>query len=556
MADLAGGVNRTRAPKGEERRLEKLEPNAARRGSVTPAYTLPAAAADFAAALRIPRLTPVAGAASIRRQLLDARRPSVRRILGLTAVVVLLSPLAGYSQDGRVTLADVATAMGATTLKSIQYTGSGVNFAVGQSVAPGMPWPRFNVKSYTRSVDYETSSLRDELVRTQAEDPPRGGGLQPVRGEQRQIFVVSGDHAWNVAAETATPAPIALAERQLQLWSTPHGVIKAAIAHNGAIQGRTIAFALPGRFIVKATVDDRNLVEKVEALLSHPVLGDMPVEVSYSDYRDVGGVKFPMRIRQAAGGFPALDLTVSDVAPNLAVDVQVPDAIRQATSPYARVTTQMVADGVYYLTGDTHHSVAIEMKDHLIVVEGPLNDERALAVIAEARRLAPNKPIRYVVNSHHHFDHSGGLRAFAAEGATVITHEANRAFFERVLSAPATLAPDHLAKSGRKGTVEGVRDRRVLTDGARTVELHHIAGNLHHDGLLMVYLPKEKLLIEADAYTPPPPNTPPPTPASPFSVNLADNITRLGLAVDRLLPLHGRIVPLAELHKAIGRAAD
>ena len=98
--------------------------------------------------------------------------------------------------------------------------------------------------------------------------------------------------------------------------------------------------------------------------------------------------------------------------------------------------------------------------------------------------------------------------------------------------------------------MEGVRDKRVLTDGTRTVEIHHIAGNLHADGLLMVYLPKEKLLSEADTYTPPPPNAPPPVPSNPNTVNLADNIARLGLAVDQLLPLHGRIVPLAELHKA------
>jgi glyoxylase-like metal-dependent hydrolase (beta-lactamase superfamily II) len=109
-----------------------------------------------------------------------------------------------------------------------------------------------------------------------------------------------------------------------------------------------------------------------------------------------------------------------------------------------------------------------------------------------------------------------------------------------------------MAKSGRKPVVEGVRDRRVLTDGARTVEIHHIAGNPHDDGLLMVYLPKEKFVSEADAFTPPPANTPPPMPPSPFTVNLADNIKRLGLTVDRVLPLHGRIVPIADLHTAAG----
>jgi glyoxylase-like metal-dependent hydrolase (beta-lactamase superfamily II) len=478
----------------------------------------------------------------------------MRTALALTAALLLATPLTATAQDARATLAAAATALGADAVKSLEYSGSGINFALGQSGAPGQPWPRFNVKSFTRSVNYETASLRDEIVRTQAEDPPRGGGQQPVRGEQRQSFFLSGDHAWNVMGTAAVPAPITLADRRFQLWSTPHGVVKAAAANNATVQGRIVAFTVPGRMAVRAALDAQNLVERIEAVVPNPVLGDMPVEVTYTDYKDFGGVKFPTRIRQSAGGFPALDLTISDVKPNAAVDVQVPDAARQSAGFYAKVATQMVADGVWYMTGGTHHSVVIEMKDHLIVVEGPLNDERALAVIAEARNLVAGKPIRYVVNSHHHFDHSGGLRAFVAEGAAVIAHESNRAFFERSLAAPATLAPDHLAKSSRKAVVEGVRDRRVLTDGARTVEIHHIAGNSHADGLLMVYLPKEKLLSEADVFTPPAAGTPPPMPPSPFTMNFAENLKRLNLAIDRLLPLHGRIVPIADLHAAIGHS--
>jgi glyoxylase-like metal-dependent hydrolase (beta-lactamase superfamily II) len=345
---------------------------------------------------------------------------------------------------------------------------------------------------------------------------------------------------------------MALAERQVQLWSTPHGVIKAALAGRGTMQGRTIAFAVPGRFKATATLDAASLIERVDATVPNPVLGDMAVTVSYADYRDFGGVKFPTRIRQSAGGFPALDLTVTDVRPNVAVDIPVPDSVRQAPNPYARVSSQKAADGVWYLTGGTHHSAVIEMKDHVIVVEGPLNDERALAVIAEARALVPSKPIKYLIVSHHHFDHAGGVRAFAGEGITIVTHELSRPYVERAIAAPATVSPDHLVKSGRRAAVEGVRDRRVLSDGTRTVEIRHISGILHADDMLMVYLPKEKLLIEADAYTPPAPNAAPMSPPNPFNISLLENLTRQGVIVDQILPLHGRIVPFAELQKAAG----
>jgi glyoxylase-like metal-dependent hydrolase (beta-lactamase superfamily II) len=477
----------------------------------------------------------------------------MRKAVALTVLILLLSPIGGYAQDSRMALEAVARAMGATGLKSIEYMGAGSSYAVGQSTAPGQPWPRFVMQVYTRSVNYETASLREDAVRQRVDPQPRGGGL-PAMGQARQIFVVSGDRAWNVAGDTATPTPVALAERQFQLWSTPHGVIRAALANNATMQGRTISFAVPGRSRVTATVDAQNLIEKVEGVIPHPVLGDLPVEVSYADYRDFYGVKFPVTIRQSAGGFLSLVMTVYWVRPNATVDITVPAAVRAATNPYARVTSQKVADGVWYLTGGSHHSVVIEMKDHLIVAESPLNEERALAVIAEARALVPGKPIRFAVASHHHFDHAGGLRTIAAEGTTVIGHENNRAFFERALAAPATVSPDRMAKASQKPTVEGVRDRRTLTDGTRSVDIYPIAGNLHADDLLMVYLPKEKLLIQADTYTPGPPNAPAPSVVNPNSVNLADTIAKLGLAVDQLLPLHGRPVPLAELHKTIGRA--
>jgi glyoxylase-like metal-dependent hydrolase (beta-lactamase superfamily II) len=477
----------------------------------------------------------------------------MRKMVALIAAVILLVPLAVSAQDGKTSLDAVAKAMGAANLKSFELMGNGMAYAVGQSEAPGAPWPRFHIKSIKRTVNYDTASMRDEIVQMRVLDPPRGGGAF-VRGDQNLNFAVSGEHAWNTTGETAVPVPLAATDRQFQLWATPHGVVKAAMANKGTLEGRTISFTVPGKFKVKATVNDKNLVTKVEALVANPVVGDLPVEIAYSTYQDFGnGIMFPRVIEQSAGGYPSLALTVDSFKPNTPVDIKTPDNVRQAPNIYAKVTSEKVADGLWYLTGTTHHSVVIEMKDHVILVEAPQNEERTVAVIAEARKLVPNKPVRYLINSHHHYDHSGGVRAAAADGLTVVTSEVNRPFFEWALTAPATANPDRLANAKRKVTVEGVGDKKVMTDGTRTVEIHQITEIYHHDGMLMVYLPKEKVLIQADAFSPVAPNAKYPTPPNPFSVALANNITRLKLAVDQHLPLHGRIVPMAELNKAIGK---
>ena len=159
--------------------------------------------------------------------------------------------------------------------------------------------------------------------------------------------------------------------------------------------------------------------------------------------------------------------------------------------------------------------------------ESPLYDGRAQAVLAEARRLVPGKPIRYVVNSHHHFDHSGGLRAAAAEGITIISSEAAKPYFERTFATPNSINPDALQKSGRKATVMGVASMRDIGTAARPVQVHYIENSVHAQGFNMVWLPRERLLIEADAYTPLAPGAAPSSAASP-APNAARRASSLG----------------------------
>ncbi len=428
-------------------------------------------------------------------------------------------------------------------VKSIQYSGSGAQFTLGQSINPDAPWPRVEIKSFTRTVDYEKSASRQEGVGAQAPMATQFYG---------------GGKAWGQAGANVTPVAAAVAaERQLQIWLTPHGFLKGALAHNATAKRSgtmiVVTFTAPSKHRIVGTISASNLVEKVETWLDNPVLGDMHVETTFSNYHDFGAFKFPAKIVQKQGGHPVLDVAVTDAKADIPLDLTVPDAVLKATPPPVQVTTEKLSDGVWYLAGGTHYSVLIEFADHVAVIEAPQNEDRSLAVIAEVKKLVPNKPLRYLISTHHHFDHSGGLRTYVAEGATIITHQSNKAFYEMAAKAPHTLNPDRQASAKKKAKVLAIGTKHVLSDATRSLELHHIQGSPHNTGIVMAWLPKEKVLIEVDVFNPLAPNAPPPSVPNPGMVNLYENIQRLNLEVDRIAALHGRMVTLADLKKTIGK---
>jgi len=350
----------------------------------------------------------------------------------------------------------------------------------------------------------------------------------------------------------------------LFIWSTPQGFVKGAMANNAtqktAVGGGTeVSFMVGGKYKVTGIINGRGEVEKVQTWIDQPIVGDMLVETTYSDYKKFSGALFPGHIVQTQDGFPSLDLTVAGVMPNLPVDITVPDQVRNAPPPAApMVTSEKLADGVYYLTGGTHHSLAIEMKDHIILVDTPLTEARAQAVIDKTKEIIPKKPIRYIVTSHHHWDHLGGIRAAMAEGATIVTHASNKTFLDRVFKTPHTLNPDKLStmKNAKVLKVMPVQAMGKLTDGTRTVELHLLTGYEHTGDMLVVYLPKEKILAEPDAFTPPAmAGTALIPPAVPYAAALYDNILRLKLDVQTIAPFHGnRKTDVAEVARAAGKS--
>jgi len=474
----------------------------------------------------------------------------------MSILLLSLGASGAWAQDAGAVLKRASAAMGETDLKSLRYSADGTGFTFGQAYTPGGAWPKINVHSQIRTINYGSGAMREEITLSRAE--PRGGGGYPPVAQQRNDQFVSGGFAWNVGAAGPAPGPRFVSDRMHQMGITPHGVIKAAIKNNARLAWQSkdgkhvavVSFTEPGRFMATAYINDAWLVERVESRFPDAVLGDTAAITTYSDYRDYSGVKFPGKIEQSIAGHPVLSVTVKEVTPNVTFDAPVPDAVRAATE---RVTADKLADGVWFIGGGSHNSVAIEMRDHMILVEAPLNDGRSGPVMEQVKKLAAGKPIRYLINSHHHFDHSGGLRAAAAEGATLVMHSKTAAYFQRAFANPNKISPDMLARSGKKAKFRTLTDKLVLQDASRSVEVHRIVDNNHNDTFLMVYLPKEKMLIEADAYTPGPPNAPAPAQANPSTVNLVDNIERLKLQVERILPLHGRVVPVADLYTAARR---
>jgi len=395
------------------------------------------------------------------------------------------------------------------------------------------------------------------------------------------VPVTGGAATQTPGQQVITPENMAWAQ-QLEIWITPWGFLKGAAANNGTLQAsaaggkpyRVVTFNSPvkspgGRpYRVVGYISAQNLVEKVQTWLENPVFSDMLVEADYSHYRDgANGLKFPAQIVQKRGGWPTFTAYILGAHANPANLQQLltppaPAGRGGAGAPPAPAaagpTSEKLADGVYRING-AYNSLAIEFADHILLFEpGPQNEARAQAIIAEAKKVIPNKPLRYGVISHHHFDHTSGLPAVVAEGITIVTPAVNRAFLMKALSAPRTLAPDSLSKSGKKPVIEAITgDKRVFQDASRTFEVHLIKGLPHADGLVIGYLPKEKILVYADMFNLPTAAQPVPDPPVIGTMVFLDNIERLKLEPERIMSIHSlnpdRLTNLADIKASLGR---
>jgi glyoxylase-like metal-dependent hydrolase (beta-lactamase superfamily II) len=484
------------------------------------------------------------------------------------AIVAIYLALCGgaVAQDVSAVIAKAQTGLG--DLKSITYSGSAKDVAFQQCGANaadmmcrGTHDPMRPINNYVRVIDLTAPASRAT------------GNTNNI-GPGGSTTVTPGTFFQQITPQQADVSqPWA---NSLEFYITPWGFLKGAAGNNATVSRlkvdgksytiltwRPTVKAPSGKsYVVNGYVNDENIMERIETWLGENIMGDMHIVATYTGWKDFGGVMAPAKIVQTRGGWPFFEVTVTAARanpPDVATLVPAPagggrggagGGAPQASAPLA-VASEELGDGLYRLTtgAGSYDSLIVEFKNYTMMLEAGQPETRGVAYVAETKKLIPNKPIRYVMNTHPHSDHTGGLPALVAEGATIITQRNNVEFLAKALNTPRTLLDDTLARNPKKAKFEAVQEKKVYSDGTRTVEFYHIYPVPHSNGLLIAYIPKEKVLFQGDF------TVTPGQPANDHVKALFPILEKLNLDFDRYINVHASAAPQskADVWKAVGK---
>jgi len=472
------------------------------------------------------------------------------------ALIAILASACAPSTPEQQVIDDAVEAMGGAgrirDVKALTIHGTGTAPNAGQNRTPDDELPVWRISDYTRRIDLVNARTRVQQVR-EAQFLFAGDLVQ------RQTQGLDGDAAYNIGANgmISRAGAAAARDRRTELLHHPVTFLRAVVDVDLTLSNlrakageRLVDVAMPGGDTTMTLGIDTvtHLPSRVISMAANPNMGDVAIETRFSDYEDAGGLKLPRRLTTKMDYYLQLDLQVAKNAiDGDMADLAIPAELKQAKPPEPApvvVTVEPVAKGIWWLAGSgNHRSVVFEFDDHLVLFEAPLNEARTKAVIDKARTLSP-KPLTKAIISHHHFDHSGGLRAAIAEGLTIVTHRSNEAFFRSLVGRQHTIAPDTLEKVRRLVMFELVDDRLTLKDKSMEVQLYYLLDNPREGTNIYAYVPRDRILVQADLYD-----------ATwlrhSWGENVLRNFERRGLKIERSVPIHGVIEPFEQMVKTI-----
>ena len=508
------------------------------------------------------------------------------------ALLMVLSACSSAPPTGpaaaKALIDESATAMGGwsvlDSVKSQEIVTAGQDVEPLQAMDPSGNPPRLiNNFGQTITVDYEKNRMRmsfDAIREYPAKNPLKF--VEVLDGDAGMLETPQADG--KVVQERMHPSRFATRLRDMhrmpmRILYTAKNAADVSREHD-KVEGNTtinILHFTDGGQAVELQLDSYNkLPLRVIYTEDDPIYGDTLNELAFFDWRDYSGVRLPQTEGIFLNGNKIREEHVRTLINNPKYDessLTIPAGIRTQPEVGQRIASEWpirrlvmgvnyldfgrdqkidiveAAKGVYHIKGSDHHTLAIEMKDYVVVVEAPFFEERSLAVIKAIEDKIPGKPIKYLVLTHFHIDHTGGTRAFAAKGATIVALDADVEFLKTMLARPKTVKPDSLARAGNvTPNIEGFKGIKTLTDGDRTIELREIA-NPHANGMLMVYLPKEKMVFESDLFTPGQPVDP--TNALGIENAAALQTALKDMKVDGIIGGHGNIGTMSELGKIV-----
>jgi glyoxylase-like metal-dependent hydrolase (beta-lactamase superfamily II) len=469
-------------------------------------------------------------------------------VRSVSALLAMATVAFGQSA-GMNAIASAAEALGGqakiAAVKTLVIEGSGVAPNIGQNPHPEGPLPTWWVPEFKRRIDLANGRARTEQHRI---------GMFPfaLPTDQLQNQSLDGDLAFNINAEgrAQRASDAAAVDRRIEMLATPVTIVRAALdprAKLSVIREKIAITTAQGDRLTLALDAATHLPTSVSWMTSSENLGDVANTTSFEDYETVSGIRLPKRYVTkidfrdwTSGDFRVSKNTVDgDVG-----DLAAPAAVRSAsapTPPAISVDAQPVAKGIWWLagTGGNAFSILFEFDDHLTLFEAPTSEARTKAVIEKARATVPNKPLTEVIVTHHHFDHTGGLRTAVAEGLTVISHQGNESIFKEMTARKATLKPDLLAKSGKTLKFRGMDDTLVLKDGSMEVDLFRLHDNTHAPYLIAAFVPRDNLLVEGDLMDMT-------WFKHPWAENYRQNLAMRKIHFAKDIPVHGRIATFDE----------
>jgi len=480
------------------------------------------------------------------------------------------------AQSAQALIAEAAKAMGGmAALRAVRnqiIESEGKQFDSSSTPQPLGPTRQISTFRYTvirqlgqpkLRLEWESrNSARNETIRFVEVIDGAVGLLQ--EGESKtakQSRLHPGRLATRLREEKRAPIDLVLTA------STNNTLRRLADVQRDGLKYRVVGFK-DGKDEFHVYLDPKTkLATQTDILEDDPLEGDSSYLLRYGDWRKVDQIMMPFSLRYELNGRALQEEQIKSVKNNVtfvADPFNVPQAIRDEKTDITPIASQWIlrrvagnvsyqdlgrpasiewtqlANGVYKITGSSHATIVVEMRDHLIAVEGPLYEARTAPVVKAIKERFPGKPIRYVVPTHHHLDHAGGIRAFMAEGAIVVSPFSARDFYARVAKAPHTRQPDSLEKVRTPVVIESFGGGpRVLTDGTRRVEVYPLPTS-HAEDLVVVYLPSEKMVIEADHISPRNGQVRPAPAVKEFMAGL----DRLNLDVATVVGIHGDSAPI------------